>query len=74
MERISLHSCFFIIKHSVADDGRVIYSEVTSFMKKQHNINNMYREITTFSSEKIRLSKDHLIYGRKDNSEKFNVM
>ena len=51
-----------------------MYSEVRSFMKKQHTVNGRYRSIKTSSKENIRISGNHLMYVQKDNTEKFIVM
>ena len=49
-----------------------LYSEVRSFLKKQHHVTNMYKSITASHKNIIDLSENHLIYSRKSVTEKFN--
>ena len=60
--------------HLVTSDGHLMYSEVRTFLKRQHIVNSMYREITISSNDKIQLSGKHLIYARRNSTAKFNIM
>ena len=58
----------------VSQSGRLTYSKVITFLKKQPKTSNMYKSITTSGNKTINLSGNHLIYGRKSSSDKFNPM
>ena len=62
------------IFYPVTSDGNIIFSEVRAFVKKQSTVINMYKSITTSLNKTIRLSGNHLIYARKNSSEKLHPM
>ena len=64
----------FFLMILVSLSGRLTYSKVSTFMKKQANSINMYNSITTSGNKTISLSGNHLIYGRKSSSDKFHPM
>ena len=58
----------------VSPSGRLTYSKVSTFLKKQYETINMYKSIKTSGNKTISLSGNHLIYGRKTAVGKFNPM
>ena len=58
----------------VSPKGTLMYSEVTTFMKKQSTVVTMYKSIRTSMNKTISLSADHLIYVRSFGSNKFTPM
>ena len=62
-----------VCSYSVSLGGSVTYSKVRTFLKKQHMVTNMYKQIITLNNT-ISLSENHLIYTRSNWMEKFNPM
>ena len=50
------------------------YSEIRTFLKKQHTENTMYMSVTTSTNNIVHLSENHPLYARKNSSDKFNPM
>ena len=57
---------------SVSSGGRLTYSRVKAFQKKQYSMTSVYKSISTSSNNTITLSENHLIYTRKNCINKFN--
>ena len=72
--KVHLNSLTTIVLYTVSKDGRIIFSEVRTFMHKEHMTTNMYVSLVTSSNKTIYLTGDHLIYGRESQTEKFNPM
>ena len=72
--KVHLNSLTTIILYTVSKDGRIIFSEVRTFMHKEHMTTNLYVSLVTSSNKTIHLTGDHLIYGRESHTEKFNPM
>ena len=52
-------------------DGSLTYSEVISFVEKQHALTTMFKSITTSFNNTVTLTGNHLIYARRSSVEKF---
>ena len=59
---------------SVTLGGDVTYSEIRTFLKREHTENTMYLSIATSESTIISLSENHLIFARKNCADKFYPM
>ena len=68
------YNSYKIIGFTVLSTGGVKYSEVRTFMKKNHNAVMKYVSITTLCNRTLTLSPDHLVYVRKGCSDDFNPM
>ena len=66
--------CYKIIYFKVSSDGSVKYSDVRTFMRKDHNVITKYLSITTYCNKTLTLSPNHLVYARKVSSDEFNPM
>ena len=66
--------CGFSFVNLVSASGRLIYSEITSFMEREHFTTNMYKLLTTSYNKTISLSENHLIYARQTSMYKFMPM
>ena len=62
--------CFY----TVSSMGKVIYSEVITFLQKDPNTIEKYTSITTLCNKSLRLSRNHLVYTRRYSSDEFNAM
>ena len=59
--------------HLVSPNGSLAFSPVRIFMKKKMDVILMVKSITT-QNETINLTEEHLIYTRKNSSDKFKVL
>ena len=55
----------------VLQDGSIIHSEVRAFLKQHFDILKIYLSITTSCGITVKISENHLIYGRKGHAHKF---
>ena len=69
-----LNNTLYINFYKVSPTGRVVFSEVQIFMKKQFNIMTKYKAITTSFNKTIRLSGNHLIHARSKSADTFYPM
>ena len=72
------HSMASTVEHlfsfdTVTSTGSVTYSEIRAFLKKQPNMINHYKTITT-ADETVTLTLNHLIYARTCFGYKFILM
>ena len=58
----------------VTTGGRIIYSEVRTFMKKQADMMLKFKSITTYQDKTLTSTGNHLVYARKTLNDKFNPM
>ena len=58
----------------VSATGRMTYSKVRTFLKKDPLAMVRYKSITTSSNESLTLSGDHLVFSRKSDNDEFNPM
>ena len=58
----------------VTTGGRIIYSEVRTFMKKQADMILKFKSITTYPDKILTLTGNHLVYARKTYNDNFNPM
>ena len=63
-----------MIDFTVSSTGSVKYSDVRTFMKKDHNAMTKYLLITTYCNKTLTLSPNHLVYARKYTSDEFIPM
>ena len=74
------HNTFNIdfLKHCVlkpvAPGGSLIYSEVRTFLTKDHAVTSKYTSITSMGINTISLTGNHLLYARKSCTEKFSMV
>ena len=62
------------IHNVVSSTGRMAYSEVKTFLKKDQLMIAKYLSITTLHNETLTLSADHLVYARTYLSNGFSPM
>ena len=67
---LKVYYCFFL----VSTDGKVKHNEVKALLKLQFTMTTVYKSITTSHNNVISLTEDHLIYARKNSTDKFNMM
>ena len=58
----------------VSSAGRLMYSKLRTFLKKQNATVLKYKSIATSVNNTITLTGNHLIYGRKSFTDEFNPM
>ena len=70
----SIHSLSSFFLNVVLSSGAVTYSEVRAFLEKDFTVITKYKSLTTIWNETLTLTGNHLIYGRKNCTDKFNPM
>ena len=68
------HHLNIVVFGIVSSTGRMAYSAVRIFLKKDSLTIVKYQSITTSCNESLTLSEDHLLYARKVGSEEFHPM
>ena len=58
----------------VSADGMIAFSEIQTFIEKEHAISRRYKSITTNLNTTVSLTSNHLIYARKNVMDKFHPM
>ena len=53
---------YFFFHFLVSADGRIAFSEIQTFLKKQHVISTRYKSVMTSLNKTISLTGNHLIY------------
>ena len=71
---VSMHLSPIVNFNVVFSTGSVIYSEVSTFLKKEPLVIVRYLAITTFHNVSLTLSPDHLVYARKYAQVEFYPM
>ena len=69
-----LYILYLVFLNVVLSSGAVIYSEVRAFLEKDFTVITKYKSLTTIWNETLTLTGNHLIYGRKNCTDKFNPM
>ena len=64
----------FLLFRLVSSDGRITYSEIQTFMEKEHVMSIKYKSMATSLNKTISLTGSHLIYARKNVMDKFFPM
>ena len=59
---------------TVSSDGIVTYNKVTVFLDQEPTVTSIYQSIQTNLNYTIDLTGNHLIYRRKDTTDKFHAM
>ena len=65
---------YLVFFNVVLSSGTVTYSEVRAFLEKELTVITKYKSITTIWNETLTLTGNHLIYARKNCTDKFDPM
>ena len=63
-----------LIELTVSPEGKVKYSEVTTFVEKYEASIGQYMSITTSLNKTVALTKNHALYAKKNYNDKFVTM
>ena len=63
-----------LILFTVSSEGKLSYSEVSTFVDKVETTMGQYMSITTSLNKTIALTKKHGLYAKKNYNDKFTPM
>ena len=73
-EIVKSNQIFSKILNQVSSEGKIVYSQIRTFMEKQPTAATTYKSIKTSLNHTISLTGNHLLYARLSGAEKFNTM